>query len=263
MINLLSYLMSCGLVTEKSLPAELDAAALGMPKIGPSPCQGAECSVCQQECPTDAIKVSSEGSTTIVEIDRGACINCAVCIDICPSGTIVPDRDPVTAAKNRQDLILTNIAKDAAARAENKGVNPFSKSVHARVVSTGCSACDLEISAAGNPIFDMERFGVHVVASPRYADVLMVTGPVPKAMHDALKRCYDAMAEPRRVIAVGSCACSGGVHKGGYTEANGAAAVIPVDVFIPGCPPHPWSIIAGVLLAMDRLPLERLKHGGN
>ena len=96
----------------------------------------------------------------------------------------------------------------------------------------------------------MERFGVHVVASPRFADVLLVTGPVPKAMHEPLRRCYEAMPEPRLVIAVGTCAISGGVHKNGYTEANGVANVLPVDAFIPGCPPHPWSIIDGIRTAM-------------
>jgi formate hydrogenlyase subunit 7 len=107
------------------------------------------------------------------------------------------------------------------------------------VVSTGCSACDREISAANNPIFDIERFGVQVVASPRFADVLLVTGPVPKAMHEPLRSCYKAMAHPKLVIACGTCAISGGVHAGGYAEANGVGAILPVDIFLPGCPPHP------------------------
>ncbi len=131
------------------------------------------------------------------------------------------------------------------------GPQVFKKSLAVRVVSTGCSACDLEIGAAGNPIFDMERFGVQVVASPRSADALVVTGPVGRGMQSALLSCYEAMAEPRVVVAAGTCSISGGVHKGGYTEANGVDALLPVDVYIPGCPPHPWSIIHGIKLAMD------------
>jgi Ni,Fe-hydrogenase III small subunit len=127
----------------------------------------------------------------------------------------------------------------------------FRKSISVRVVSTGCSACDLELSACSNPVFDLERFGIHVVASPRFADVLLVTGPVPKAMHAPLKSCFEAMAEPRIVMAVGTCAISGGVHKNGYAEANGVTPILPVDIFVPGCPPHPWSIVDGLKLAMS------------
>lgn len=81
--------------------------------------------------------------------------------------------------------------------------------------------------------------------------MLLVTGPVPKAMHEPLRRCYEAMAEPRLVIAIGTCAISGGIHRGGYADANGASAIVPVDVFVPGCPPHPWSIINGIRTAMQ------------
>ena len=281
MLKLLAYLLSNGTVTQRNLLPDLDSEAKGIPKVTASPCAGAQCNKCAEECPTDAITLVKDGTELLVKLDRGACINCSICIDSCPSGTIVSDRSTLTAARKREDLILTNrvlsngknggasspdlvqSVKDGISAEKNgkhsNGSNPFQRSVAARVVSTGCSACDLEIGAAGNPIFDMERFGVHVVASPRFADVLIVTGPVPIGMQDPLKRCYEAMAEPRRVIAVGTCACSGGIHKGGYTEANGAAAVIPVDVFIPGCPPHPWSIIAGILLAMDRLPADKVK----
>jgi Ni,Fe-hydrogenase III small subunit len=108
------------------------------------------------------------------------------------------------------------------------------------------------VAATTNPIFDVARFGVHFVASPRFADALIVTGPVGRAMQEPLRRCYHAMAEPRRVIAAGSCAISGGVHRGGYAGANGVEEILPVDVYVPGCPPHPWSIIHGILLAMGR-----------
>jgi Ni,Fe-hydrogenase III small subunit/ferredoxin len=129
---------------------------------------------------------------------------------------------------------------------------PFRRSLHIREVSTGCSATDLEVAAINNPIFDVARFGVQFVASPRFADALLVTGPVGRAMQEPLRRCFDAMAEPRLVIAAGTCAISGGLHRGGYAEANGVAEILPVAAYVPGCPPHPWSIIHAILLAMGR-----------
>jgi Ni,Fe-hydrogenase III small subunit len=129
---------------------------------------------------------------------------------------------------------------------------PFLRSLHIREVSTGCNATDLEVAAATNPIFDVARFGVHFVASPRYADALLVTGPVGRAMQEPLRRCFDAMAEPRIIIAVGTNAISGGLHRGGYADANGVDDSYPIAAYVPGSPPHPWSIIHGILLAMGR-----------
>jgi formate hydrogenlyase subunit 7 len=130
--------------------------------------------------------------------------------------------------------------------------HPFRRSLHIREVSTGCNATDLEVVAVNNPIFDAARFGVHFVASPRFADALLVTGPVGRAMQEPLRRCFDAMAEPRFIIAVGTCAISGGVHRDGYANANGVPEDLPVAAYVPGCPPHPWSIIHGILIAMGR-----------
>jgi Ni,Fe-hydrogenase III small subunit/formate hydrogenlyase subunit 6/NADH:ubiquinone oxidoreductase subunit I len=246
------------------------------------PCVGTECNACATACPTDAIKITDAVSTAKnsggkVALDLGACIGCQLCIDVCPTGTIVPDRSTTIARKMRADLVLHSDKPKSVSSSKkytdlpsttqqlavlfpnNKAVNPaendnlFKKSLHARVVSTGCSACDMEIGACSNPVFDLERFGVHIVASPRFADALLVTGPVGKGMRDALLRCYDAMPDPKIVVAVGTCAISGGVHKNGYAEANGVDKFLPIAVYIPGCPPHPWSIIHGILLAMGRV----------
>ena len=107
-------------------------------------------------------------------------------------------------------------------------------------------------SPATNAQFDVARFGVHFVASPRHADALLVTGPVGRGMREALLRCYEAMAEPRLVVAVGADAISGGLFRHGYTEANGVPDHLPIAAYVPGDPPHPWSIIHGLLLAMGR-----------
>jgi formate hydrogenlyase subunit 7 len=208
-----------------------------------------------------------EATRPEVALDLGACIQCGLCFAECPTGTIVENKTFRVAATSREDLVLVKdrarvpeiLQKDSTVSrksldATNTPDNKiFSNSLHVRSVSTGCSACDAEIGAVYNPIYDVERFGCHLVASPRYADALLITGPVSKAMHNPLERCYGAMAEPRIVIAVGTCAISGGVHKGGYAGANGADVVLPVNVYIPGCPPHPWSIIHGVLVAMGKM----------
>jgi Ni,Fe-hydrogenase III small subunit/formate hydrogenlyase subunit 6/NADH:ubiquinone oxidoreductase subunit I len=263
MLKLLTYLLSQPTFTLKDLCPPLDANARGLPALSSEACSGQECNTCTQLCPTDAITVldeKTESGSAKVAVDLGACIGCGLCFQNCPTGTIVENLSSRNARKKREELVLTNDKLGAPTVSEGQtasgnqpgGHNPFNRSLHARVVSTGCSACDLEIGASGNAIFDIERFGVHVVASPRYADALVVTGPVGKGMQSALKRCYEAMPEPRAVVAAGTCAISGGVHRGGYTEANGVDNVLPVDVYIPGCAPHPWQLIYGVLLAMGR-----------
>ncbi len=253
MRKLLQYLLEQGVATQKSICPPLDDDAQGLPTLTASACSGSSCSACQEACPTEAISVAgSESNEARVSLDLGCCIGCGLCIETCPTGTIAENRSTQTAASRREDLVLTNETTELTARSIEERPTIFANSLHARVVSTGCSSCDLEIGAAFNPIFDMERFGVHVVASPRYADALMVTGPVGRGMQEALKRCYEAMAQPRLVMAVGTCAISGGVHKGGYAEANGADSILPVNVYVPGCPPHPWSIIHGVLVAQGK-----------
>lgn len=260
MLKQLSYFLLQPQATQKKLCPPLDPSTRGLPALTSDPCVGSGCNACAEVCPTNAITVldekNSNGSAKVA-LDLGFCIGCSLCYENCPSGTIAETLSSRNARKTRAELVLTNenqttTTPPAATSAASAAANPFHDSLHVRVVSTGCAACDLEIGASGNAIFDIERFGVHVVASPRYADALMVTGPVSKGMQTALKRCYEAMPEPRVVVATGTCAISGGVHAGGYTEANGVDNVLPVDVYIPGCPPHPWQIIYGVLLAMGR-----------
>lgn len=252
MLRILSFLLNNGVSTVKDPPLFLDAGVRGLPKLGAAPLNYLDAQACVNVCPTDAISLTgkeSQDTQATIKIDLGSCIACGLCISQSPTGAIENDLRTNVSAIRREDLFITN--SNTPQNNLPFGPGMFNRSIAARVVSTGCSACDLEIGAAGNAIFDMERFGIQVVASPRFADVLLITGPVPKAMHEPLRRCYEAMAEPRLVVAVGTCAISGGVHKGGYAEANGASAIIPVDVFIPGCPPHPWSIINGIRTAMQ------------
>lgn len=127
----------------------------------------------------------------------------------------------------------------------------FGRSLAIRQVSAGsCNACEIEINALANSYYDMERFGVSIVASPRHADALLVTGPVTRALKEAVIRTYEATPDPKIVIACGSCACDGGVYKGSYATLDGVDKVIPVDVYIRGCPPSPKIILAGILEAL-------------
>jgi Ni,Fe-hydrogenase III small subunit len=153
----------------------------------------------------------------------------------------VPD-DPELAA-------LAHSVKEAAERT-------LGRSLAIRHVDAGsCNACELEVHALNNAFYDVERFGVRFVASPRHADVLLVTGPVTLNMREALQRTYDATPAPKWVVASGACAADGGVFAGSYAVANGVASVLPVDLVIPGCPPSPAALLKG-LLALMRGPAK-------
>ena len=131
----------------------------------------------------------------------------------------------------------------------------FGRSLHIREVDAGsCNGWELEISALSNPYYDMERFGLHFVASPRHADCLLVTGPVTRNMAEPLRRTYEATPDPKIVIAIGDCANNCGVFKDSYAVVGSVDKVIPVNVFVPGCPPEPVDILRGILSAIDRLP---------
>ncbi|MCL8380622.1 NADH-quinone oxidoreductase subunit B family protein [Xanthobacter aminoxidans] len=146
--------------------------------------------------------------------------------------------------KGPDDAAVEALARelDAAARAR------LGRSLSIREVDAGsCNGCELEIHALGNAFYDLDRFGIRFVASPRHADVLLVTGPVAKNMAEALKRTYDATPGPKWVVAAGDCAINGGVFAGSYAVTDGAAAIIPVDLKIPGCPPTPVDLLTGLL----------------
>ncbi|HEY5998196.1 MAG TPA: NADH-quinone oxidoreductase subunit NuoB [bacterium] len=135
----------------------------------------------------------------------------------------------------------------------------FRGSLTIRQVDAGsCNACELEIHAINNPIYNCERFGVHFTASPRFADMLLVTGPVAFNMEIALRRTYAATPEPKLVVAVGDCGRDGGVFGCSYASLGGVASVIPVDVVIPGCPPTPTDLLRGILAAVE---LDKKKRG--
>jgi len=159
-------------------------------------------------------------------------------------------RAPLTEpAPGADDAELRGLAAqlDKAARAR------LGRSLAIREVDAGsCNGCELEINALANAFYDFERFGLHIVASPRHADVLMVTGPVTLNMREALLRTYDAVPAPKWVVAVGGCALNGGIFAGSYACADGVASTVPVDLHIPGCPPSPTALLKGLLALLTK-----------
>jgi Ni,Fe-hydrogenase III small subunit len=144
--------------------------------------------------------------------------------------------------------------EEAGAELNTRIQKVLGRSLHIREVDAGsCNGCEIEIVGLNSPIYDAERFGIHFVASPRHADMLLVTGPVTRNMELALRKTYDAMPAPRLVVAVGACGCSGGIFGENYASLGGVDKVIPVDVYIPGCPPNPHALLHGILMAVGKL----------
>lgn len=156
--------------------------------------------------------------------------------------------EPLPAAIEEEIIVIGAKLEEAIKRR-------FRGSLTIREVDAGsCNGCELEIHAINNPIYNCERFGIHFTASPRFADMLLVTGPVSRNMEIALRRTYNATPPPKLVVAVGDCGCNGGIFGESYASLGGIDKVIPVDVYIPGCPPTPTALLKGILRAVDRNP---------
>ncbi len=158
-------------------------------------------------------------------------------------------RGPLTEPAPKPD---DQAIAELAASLHNASRKRLGRSLSIREVDAGsCNGCELEIHALNNAFYDLERFGLHFVASPRHADVLLVTGPVTKNMAEALRRTHAATPEPKWVVAVGDCALNGGIFAGSYAVEGGVSAVLPVDVHIPGCPPTPTALLKGLLALLE------------
>ena len=214
----------------------------------------AGCTACVPVCPTEAI-TRSPGKP--VALDLGRCLFCGECVAACPTQAIVQTRDHRLAVRRREDLVLGAPGQEelrlaAALDAQMKKL--LGRSLRLRQVSAGgCGACEADINVLGTIGWDLGRFGIQYVASPRHADGLLITGPVTKAMELALKKTWDAVPGPKIAIAVGACAISGGPFVGHAETCQGADNVIPIDLYIPGCPPHPITILDGLLRIIGRL----------
>jgi len=221
----------------------------GRPVVDAAKCPDG-CRDCADACPTGALDVRPGAP----RLDLGRCLFCTDCVEACPHGAIRHTQDYRLAVRQRHDLLLEGETLALAQALDEKSRRLFGRSLKLRQVSAGgCNGCEADINVLSTVVFDLGRFGIQIVASPRHADGLLITGPVPENMRLALKKTYDAVPPPRLVIASGACAISGGPFRGHPEVHDGADAIVPVDLYIPGCPPHPLTVLDGLLRLLGRL----------
>lgn len=236
-------------VAYPAAPPSLPDRFRGLPSIRPGCPEG--CAACVAACPVGAASRTAAGA----RIDLGRCLFCGECAAACPRAAIEFTREYRMAARRREDLAAEDARAWKVAEAlDAKARSLFGRSLKLRQVSAGgCNACEADVNVLSTVVFDLGRFGIQFVASPRHADGLLVTGPVPENMALALKKTYDAVPEPRIVVAVGACAIAGGPYAGHAEVRGGVDAVVPVDLYVPGCPPHPATILDGLLRLLGRI----------
>jgi Ni,Fe-hydrogenase III small subunit/NAD-dependent dihydropyrimidine dehydrogenase PreA subunit len=232
---------------------------------------------CAAACPTPALQLDHDPAArrATLTLDLGHCVFCGLCEEACEEGAVRLGDVFALATPRRADLVtrgVFQIGPGAPAREEplaaangtprtggdgarlrRRILDRFGRSLHVRHLDVGsCSGCETEIQAALGPVHDLTRWGIEFVLSPRHADLLLVTGVVTAGTEALLGEAHAAMPDPKLVVALGACAIDGGIHQGGYATLGGAARTLPVDVFVPGCPPRPQAVAHGILLALDR-----------
>lgn len=217
-------------------------------------------------CPTAAFTATEEGNQMELRLSYGECIGCGRCIEV-GRGAIVPAHAfPWTGVSKHRLVRRWNVNDKAEIIVPLPEPETARKEIYARLGRAlnirqldpgSCNGCEAEITALTNPHYDLERFGIHFVASPKHADLLLVTGPVTRNMVEAVKLTYEAVPAPKVVIAVGACGCSGGVFAGSHAVVGPVDAVIPVDAYIPGCPPTPAMLVSGILQVFEQRVRKR------
>ncbi|HUZ07535.1 MAG TPA: NADH-quinone oxidoreductase subunit NuoB [Candidatus Paceibacterota bacterium] len=287
MFGILGKSLSTGVVTENypATPPEISSRARGRPEIDWANWKDARPATAI--CPTGAISFQDADGLRAAQLDLSKCIFCGLCAEvdkairmtnICecaarrreeltsgasyslkPDGSHEKMISPPAVQRSGDSTIQQNDPLEILGQQiKSRADKIFGRSLHIRQVDAGsCNGCEIEIVNLNSPVYDIERFGIHFVASPRHADMLLVTGPVTRNMELALKKTHDAAPDPRLVVAVGACGCSGGIFGVNYATRGAVDAVIPVDVFIPGCPPNPHALLHGIFLAMGKIRPER------
>ena len=222
----------------------------GLPVIDTAKCIGG-CADCRAACPTGALLPDRDRR---LSLDMGRCLFCGACETACQQGAITFTRDHCLSTRRRADLL---IGAQGFSRAESLAARLrrlLGRSLRLRQVSAGgCGACEADANVLSTVGWDMGRFGIQFVASPRHADGLLVTGPVTLNMRLALEKTWEAVPEPKILIASGSCAISGGPYAGAPEASDGVGGILPVDLFVPGCPPHPLTLLDGLLRLLGRI----------
>jgi Ni,Fe-hydrogenase III small subunit/formate hydrogenlyase subunit 6/NADH:ubiquinone oxidoreductase subunit I len=291
MFETLRQSLQTGVVTTSypDTPPEVSRRARGKPEIDWANWKDARPATAV--CPTGAISSADANRQRTARLDLAKCIFCGLCADV--DKAIRMTNVCECAARRRDDLVTSAgyslkpdgthdrmVSPPSLATPRHSELSPaqnasldalgeqikvradkiFGRSLHIREVDAGsCNGCEIEIVNLNSPIYDIERFGIHFVASPRHADMLLVTGPVTRNMELALRKTYDATPDPRLVVAVGACGCSGGIFGQNYATCGSVDSIIPVDVYIPGCPPNPHALLHGILVTMGRLEETRGK----
>jgi Ni,Fe-hydrogenase III small subunit/ferredoxin-like protein FixX len=198
--------------------------------------------LCADACPQDAIDVAA------VKINMGRCVFCGTCERISDGEFVKFTGDFEISTSRKEDLLTAGDLPDLAQHSKQHFKKLFGRSLQLRQVSAGgCNACEADLNVLATPFFDLARFGINFVASPRHSDGIVVTGPVTRNMKTALLTTYEAIPDPKVVIAVGSCTITGGPFVGSGEITEGLDTILPVDLFVPGCPPHPLTNLHALL----------------
>ena len=239
-----------------SAAPELPDRFRGAPTLDATRCPDG-CRACVDACPTQALAQDDSG----LRIDLGRCLFCTDCVEACPEGAIEFSTDWRLATRRRDDLITDGETFRLAEALDARARRLFGRSLKLRQVSAGgCNGCESDVNVLGTVVFDLGRFGIQFVASPRHADGLLITGAISRNMQLALEKTYAAVPDPKLVIAVGACAISGGPYAGHPEVLDGAESLVPVDLYVPGCPPHPITILDGLLRLLDRIDDSRWRE---
>ncbi|HWR37870.1 MAG TPA: NADH-quinone oxidoreductase subunit NuoB [Patescibacteria group bacterium] len=243
MLKLLQKIFDVGVVTEAFDGAATPERFRGRLEVERQGCR--DCRQCVEACPVNAIQKQNGD----IALDTRACLFCGRCVEVCERHQLRHTNEYKLAALG--DSLQEELGTALLRRTRKL----LRRSLQIRHVDAGsCNACDFEMNALSNPFYDLQQYGIDFVASPRHADMLMVTGVVTRNLTQALMMTYEAVPAPKLVMAVGACAATGKTYGESYAIRGGADAVVPVDIYVPGCPPRPAALLYALLLALDRLP---------